>query len=98
MEGSKWRHLNKGGRDFRIPAAYQDGARLVSTALQHCLLRALVALSRQQPARAIAELEPAAYDLASLAGHERFNGSLYTVYVRGLAYLEQRKGMEAAAE
>ena len=62
------------------------------------VLRALVALSRQQPARAIAELEPAAYDLASLAGHEGFNGSLYTVYVRGLAYLEQRKGMEAAAE
>jgi hypothetical protein len=63
------------------------------------VLRALVALSRQQPARALAELEPAAvYELASLAGHEGFNGSLYTVYVRGLVYLAERKGMEAAAE
>jgi tetratricopeptide (TPR) repeat protein len=63
------------------------------------VLRALVALSRQQPARAIAELEPASvYELACLAGHEGFNGSLYTVYVRGLAYLAERKGMEAAAE
>jgi hypothetical protein len=25
--GSKWRHLNNDGRDFRILAAYQDGAR-----------------------------------------------------------------------
>jgi hypothetical protein len=24
--GSKWRHLNKGGRDFRTLAAYQDGS------------------------------------------------------------------------
>jgi hypothetical protein len=24
--GSKWRHLNKGGRDFRMLAAYQDGS------------------------------------------------------------------------
>jgi tetratricopeptide (TPR) repeat protein len=63
------------------------------------VLRALVALSRQQPARAITELEPAAtYELASLGGHEGFNGSLYAVYVRGLAYLAQRKGSEAAAE
>ncbi len=62
-------------------------------------LRALVALSRQQPARAITELEPAAaYELASLASHEGFNGSLYTVYLRGLAYLAQRKGSDAAAE
>jgi tetratricopeptide (TPR) repeat protein len=63
------------------------------------VLRALIALSRHEPARAIAELEPAAaYELASLANHEGFNGSLYAVYVRGLAYLEQRKGLEAAAE
>jgi hypothetical protein len=63
------------------------------------VLRALVALSRQEPARATAALEPTAtYELASLADHEGFNGSLYGVYVRGLAYLEQRKGPEAATE
>ena len=62
-------------------------------------LRALVALGHQQPARAITDLEPAAaYELACLSNHEGFNGSLYTVYVRGLAYLAQRKGLEAAAE
>jgi len=63
------------------------------------VLRALGALSREQPTRALAELEPAAiYERASLAGHEGFNSSLYAVYVRGLAYLAQRKGSEAATE
>jgi tetratricopeptide (TPR) repeat protein len=63
------------------------------------VLHAIVALSRQQPARAVAELESTmVYELACLATHEGFNGSLYTVYVRGLAYLAQRKGTEAAAE
>jgi len=63
------------------------------------VLRALIALSRHESARALAELEPAAtYELGSLADHEGFNGSLYVVYVRGLAYLEQHKGLEAAAE
>jgi serine/threonine protein kinase/tetratricopeptide (TPR) repeat protein len=63
------------------------------------VLRALVALGRREPVKATAALEPAAtYELASLADHEGFNGSLYAAYVRGLAYLEQRKGLEAAAE
>ena len=63
------------------------------------VLRALIALGRQDPARAIGELEPAGtYELAFLAGHEGFNGSMYAVYMRGLAYLEQHKGLEAAAE
>ena len=63
------------------------------------VLRALNALGRHDPARAIAELEPTAtYELAFLANHEGFNGSMYAVYVRGLAYLEQHKGLEAAAE
>jgi serine/threonine protein kinase/tetratricopeptide (TPR) repeat protein len=63
------------------------------------VLRALNALGRHEPARAIAELEPAAtYELGFLAGHEGFNGSMYAVYVRGLAYLELHKGSEAAAE
>jgi tetratricopeptide (TPR) repeat protein len=63
------------------------------------ILRALIALSRHKPAQAIADLEPTAtYELASLADHEGFNASLYAVYVRGLTYLEQRKGLEAAAE
>jgi tetratricopeptide (TPR) repeat protein len=63
------------------------------------VLRALVAISRHDPARAIAALEPATtYELAFLGSHEGFNDSLYAVYVRGLAYLEERKGSEAAAE
>jgi serine/threonine protein kinase/tetratricopeptide (TPR) repeat protein len=63
------------------------------------VLRALNALGRHEPAAAIAALELAAtYELAFLASHEGFNGSMYAVYVRGLAYLEQRKGSEAAAE
>jgi eukaryotic-like serine/threonine-protein kinase len=63
------------------------------------VLRGLAALSRHEPAKAIAELQPATtYELACLSSHEGFNGSLYAVYVRGLAYLEQRKGAEAAAE
>jgi tetratricopeptide (TPR) repeat protein len=63
------------------------------------VLRALADLNRHDPARAIARLEPAAaYELASLGNHEGFNGSLYAIYVRGLAYLDQRDGSRAAAE
>jgi tetratricopeptide (TPR) repeat protein len=63
------------------------------------VLRALDALGRHEPARAISALEPAAtYELGFLEDHEGFNGSMYAVYVRGLAYLEQHKGLEAAAE
>lgn len=63
------------------------------------VLRALADLNRHDPARAIADLQPAAtYELASLGNHEGFNGSLYGVYVRGLAYLDQGDGGKAAAE
>lgn len=63
------------------------------------VLRALAELNRQNPAQAIATLLPAApYDLASLGNHEGFNGSLYAIYVRGLAYLRLRDGAKAAAE
>jgi serine/threonine protein kinase/tetratricopeptide (TPR) repeat protein len=63
------------------------------------VLRALNALGRHEPARAVAELEPATtYELGYLVGNEGFNGSMYAVYVRGLAYLEQHKGLEAAGE
>lgn len=63
------------------------------------VLRALADLNRNEPGPAIAKLQLAAtYELASLADHEGFNGSLYAVYVRGLAYLRQRDGVKAAAE
>ena len=63
------------------------------------VLRALADLNRHDPASAIARLEPAAtYEFASLANHEGFNGSLYAIYVRGLAYLDLRDGSRAAAE
>ncbi len=33
-----------------------------------------------------------------MSNHEGFNGSLYSIYVRGLAYLDQRDGVKAAVE
>ena len=63
-------------------------------------LRALLALNHQQPAKALELLQVAApYDL----GWPGFNsvgfvGALYPVYVRGEAYLAEKKGVEAAAE
>ena len=63
------------------------------------VLRALADLNRRDPARAVARLQATtSYELASLANHEGFNGSLYAIYVRGLAYLQQRDGLRAAAE
>ncbi|HEY2018046.1 MAG TPA: protein kinase, partial [Bryobacteraceae bacterium] len=63
-------------------------------------LRALSAISRKAPLDAIQRLETALpYDLA-MPGTEMYAkfGGLYTVYVRGLAYLEAGRGREAAAE
>jgi eukaryotic-like serine/threonine-protein kinase len=63
------------------------------------VLRALSARNRHNASQAIAALAPAApYELASLGSHEGFNGSLYAVYVRGLAYLDARDGAKAPAE
>ncbi len=63
------------------------------------VLRALLSLNRHHPAEAIEQLEAAApYELAFQGGSEGFNPSLYPVYARGLAFLEARKGTEAAAE
>jgi eukaryotic-like serine/threonine-protein kinase len=63
-------------------------------------LRALLALNRSEPFKAIEVLQVAApYDLASPPSsfHGLF-GSLYPVYVRGQAYLAAHRGTEAAAE
>jgi eukaryotic-like serine/threonine-protein kinase len=55
-------------------------------------VRAQVALSRDDPSRAIEILQAAApYELSG-------SGALYPVYVRGEAYLAARRGIEAAAE
>jgi len=52
-------------------------------------IRAAIALSRDQPAKSVELLvSPAPYERAYLE----------TVYLRGLAYLRQHKGAEAAAE
>jgi len=61
-------------------------------------IRAQIALDRKDPARAIELLQSAApYELGGMGGvwWELFLGP---VYVRGQAYLAQRKGREAAAE
>jgi eukaryotic-like serine/threonine-protein kinase len=63
-------------------------------------LRALFALSRTAPLDAIEHLKTALpYDLAmpGTAFFAKFGG-LYPVYVRGQAYLEAKRGREAAAE
>ena len=63
-------------------------------------IRAQLALNRHEPARAIELLKAAApYDLGTpLSAAPAFFGPLYTVYVRGLAYLAAHQGAEAAAE
>jgi serine/threonine protein kinase/tetratricopeptide (TPR) repeat protein len=61
-------------------------------------LRAALALNHGEPRKAI-ELLQVPYELG--APHSSFLaifGSLYPVYVRGLAYLDARKGPEAAVE
>jgi tetratricopeptide (TPR) repeat protein len=63
-------------------------------------LRALLAMGRGDPRRAIELLQPAApFDVGTpLSGAPGYFGLLYSVYVRGLAYLAARQGEEAAAE
>jgi tetratricopeptide (TPR) repeat protein len=57
-------------------------------------LRAQLALSRKSPSSAIENLRAAApYELGSVG-----RGTLYPVYVRGLAYLAAHQGAEAAVE
>ncbi len=63
-------------------------------------LRALLALNRAEPAKAIEQLQIASsYELAAprslLHGHF---GGLYPIYVRGEAYRAAHRGAEAAAE
>jgi tetratricopeptide (TPR) repeat protein len=64
------------------------------------VLRALLALNRREPERALEVLEAAApYELGDHSGASvGFSGPLYPVYVRGLAYLAAHQGPEAAKE
>jgi len=63
-------------------------------------LRALIALNQSEPAKAIQLLQNAAPNEFGLphSGLEGSYGTLYPIYVRGLAYLATRQGKEAAAE
>ena len=66
-------------------------------------LRALLALNRRQPANALELLQTAIpYEGGvSIEGGSEYllgEGTLYPVYVRGVAYLAARRGREAAAE
>ena len=63
-------------------------------------LRALFALSRDEPRKAIELLQVAVpYELAVPAiEFDEFFGGFYPVYVRGLAYLAARQGAEGASE
>jgi serine/threonine protein kinase/tetratricopeptide (TPR) repeat protein len=63
-------------------------------------LRALLALNRGAPAKAIEQLQIAApYEFAAprSALHGNF-GALYPIYVRGEAYVAEKQGAQAAAE
>jgi hypothetical protein len=64
------------------------------------VLRALFALNRGQPVKAIEQLQTAApYELAmSGISFNGFYGGLYAAYVRGEAYLAARQSAAAAAE
>jgi eukaryotic-like serine/threonine-protein kinase len=63
-------------------------------------IRALLALNRHEPLKAIDLLKPGVrYDLGTpLSGAPAYFGLFYSVYVRGLAYLQEHQGAEAAAE
>ncbi|MGC2110319.1 MAG: protein kinase [Candidatus Korobacteraceae bacterium] len=63
-------------------------------------LRAILALNHGEPAKAIELLQVAVpYELgAPHSSFVGFFGSLYPIYVRGLAFLATRQGSEAAAE
>src|SRR6185295_19918042 len=63
-------------------------------------LRALVALDKNDPRKAIDLLEanrPYEFGIPPLA-FNHFYGNMYPIYVRGLAYLAMRKPEEAAVE
>jgi eukaryotic-like serine/threonine-protein kinase len=64
------------------------------------VLRAILAINRKQPSKAIEGLESAApYELATPRSNlQGFFGALYPVYVRGQAYLSAHQGVQAAAE
>ena len=64
------------------------------------VLRALLALNHREPSKAIELLEVAApYELGQIGDSSvGFSGSLYPIYVRGVAYLAARKGGEAVRE
>jgi tetratricopeptide (TPR) repeat protein/predicted Ser/Thr protein kinase len=63
------------------------------------ILGALEDLSRGRANQAIQKLEPAErFDLGIPGSWAGFYGNLYSLYVRGLAYLSAHKGPEAAAQ
>jgi eukaryotic-like serine/threonine-protein kinase len=64
------------------------------------VLRAIIALNRSEPSKAIELLQPAAlYELGNLGTDTiGFVGSLYPIYTRGEAYLAAKRGAEATAE
>jgi hypothetical protein len=63
-------------------------------------LKALMALNHQNPSKAVEELQATGpYDLGWPGSNSvGFVGALYPVYVRGEAYLAEKRGVEAAAE
>jgi len=63
------------------------------------LIRASIEINRNNPARAIEILQPAApYELASPVAWSGLGGPMYPAYLRGAAYLQLHQGNNAAAE
>jgi len=61
-------------------------------------LRAQLALNRDETMKAIELLQPAAAYELGVPGPSNFSNNLYSMYVRGEAYLHARQGAEAAAQ
>ena len=74
----------------------------LNTVINHYWLPTIYAsleLARRNPAKAVEILQATnSYDLATPLPQFEVGGSLYPVYLRGLAYLELGKSKEAAAE
>ena len=82
----------------KLDKAYPEDTQVQATYVP--TLRALAKIARKDPAAAIDLLEAnRRYEFAiPPLAFDHFYGNMYSIYVRGLAYMEMNQGKEAAAE
>jgi len=96
--------LGEAGDGARVEALLADFAKrfpedTLARFLYAPTLRALLELSRHEPAKAISELQPVVpYELGQASTSSTISVALYPVYVRAAAYLAGKQGKEALAE